>query len=172
MKKSEKIKLIKKSIRRNRYPIEDWRCSYYTNNNCYGYGLGAEYNENNYKIFPENEDEEYIYNLGCISGSKPARNIKEAERNFMADMKVLDILVRKSYLEERIQNGEWKVVLFYDQEDPDSYNFHFARQDVDGTWSHKEYCNGPVKRFDGNPEGCTDLQIVGYYILKVKINND
>lgn len=168
MKKSEKIELIRKSIRKNRYPIKDWRCSYYTHNNCYGYALGAEYSEDYYKIFPKNEDEEYIYNLGCISGSKPARNIEQAERNFISDMKVLGIFTRKSSLEEQICDEEWKVVLFYNDEDSDSYDFHLARQDANGEWSHKKYCNGPVRRLGETPEDCTELSLVGYYILKVE----
>lgn len=169
MKKEQKIELIRESIKKNRYPINDWKCSYYTKNNCYGYALGAEYNEINYKYFPENEDEEYIYNLGCISNSILAKDSRQAEKNFVSDMKVLGIDVRKSYLEEEVHDGEWKVVLFFDNSFIDSYDFHFARQNADGMWSHKEYCDGPVRILGATPEGCKDLDLVAYYMLRVKM---
>lgn len=161
MRKEEKIVLIQKSIRENKYPLKyDFR-DVYRKGNCYSYAVGSKYEECN--IWGD----EYIYNLGCISNQTPATNIQEAEKNFLKDMEVLGVRVRKSSLKEKILEGEWKVVLFYDDTFIDSYDFHFARQDIDGTWSHREYIDGPVRTLGKNPEGCTDLTFVSYYILKV-----
>lgn len=161
MNKEEKIALIRKSIQGNRYPLEyDYRDGY-RKGNCYSYAIGSKYEDNS--IFGE----EYIYNLGCISKQSPATNIQEAEKNFIKDMEVLGIQVRKSCLDEITLEGEWKIVLFYDDYFVDSYDFHFARQDKGGEWSHKEWIDGPVRILGKNPENCTDLSCVSYYVLKI-----
>lgn len=166
MEKERKIQLIRESMRKNRYPLKyEWRYSY-SDSNCYSYALGSGYREERYS-------EGYIYNLGSMSGYDPPKDKKEAEEAFIADMKVLGINVRKSSLEEEIQEGEWKVVLFFDYEFDEIIkipyrDFHFARQNEDGSWSHKEFKEGPVRQLSSNPEYCTDLDLVGYYMLKVE----
>lgn len=164
MEKERKIKLISESIKQNRYPLKyEWR-SIYADSNCYSYALGSSYKEERYS-------EGYIYNLGSMSGYDPPKDNKEAEEAFIADMKVLGINVRKSELQEKMDEGEWKVALYFGYE-PDEYldipfrDIHFARQNEDGTWSHKEFKEGPVRQLGLNPEYCTDLDLVGYYMLK------
>lgn len=167
MKKEEKIALIRNSLKNNTYPLKYDYSFAYKEGNCYSYALGSYYEES-YCLFSE---EEYIYNLGCISDSSPATTKQEAERNFINDMKILQILVRKSSLDEQLKENEWKVILFYDDAFIDSYDFHFARQDSDGNWSHKEFVNGPIRTLGSNPENCTDLSFVSYYALKVDKTN-
>lgn len=162
MKKDEKIALIRKCVETSNYPLKyDWK-AVYRKGNCYSYAIGSTYEEISVM------GEEYIYNLGCISNQAPATSIQEAGRNFKEDMSVIGIQVRNSCLQESIVEDEWKVVLFYDDRFFDSYDFHFARQDDDGNWSHREWIDGPVRRLGSNPEGCTDLTLVSYYILQVK----
>ncbi len=161
MKKEERIELIRKSIRENTYPLEYDYKDVYRKGNCYSYAIGSKCE--NGSIY----EEEYIYNLGCISNQAPATNVKEAERNFLKDMEILGVQARKSSLDEKILDGEWKVILFYEDVFIDSYDFHFARQDKDGNWSHREYINGPVRKLGKNPEGCTDLTFVNYYVLSI-----
>ncbi len=166
MVKERKIQLIRESIKQNRYPLKyEWR-SLYSDSNCYSYALGSSYKEEKYS-------EGYIYNLGSMSGYDPPRDKKETEEAFLSDMKVLGIKVRKSSLSEEMKEGEWKVALYFGYE-PDEYldipyrDIHFARQNEDGTWSHKEFIEGPVRNLGSTPEGCTDLELVGYYMLKVE----
>lgn len=167
MKKEKKIEQIRNSLKNNKYPLKYDFSIAYKKGNCYSYAIGSSYEEESF-LFSE---EEYIYNLGCISNSPPATTIEEAEKNFIRDMQKLEVLVRKSYLREPIHKDEWKVVLFYEDRFIDSYDFHFARQDEDGNWSHKEFINGPIQVLGSNPENCTDLTLVSYYILKViKVN--
>lgn len=163
MKKEEKIAIIRNSLRNNKYPLNYDFSVASKKGNCYSYAIGSSYEEENFLF----SGEEYIYNLGCISNSPPATTIEEAEKNFIADMKVLKVLVRKSSLTEPIKKDEWKVVLFYEDAFIDSYDFHFARQDEDGNWSHKEFINGPIRILGSNPENCTNLALVSYYVLKI-----
>lgn len=163
MEKERKIKLIRESIKQNRYPLKyEWR-SIYADSNCYSYALGSGYKENRHS-------EGYIYNLGSMSGYDPPKDNKEAEEAFMSDMKVLGIKVRKSSLDEEMQEGEWKVVLFFacELDEIPFRDFHFARQNEDGSWSHKECIEGPVRQLSSNPEYYTDLDLVGYYMLKIE----
>lgn len=165
MEKERKIQLIRESIKQNRYPLNyEWR-SLYEDSNCYSYALGSGYKE-------DRHSDEYIYNLGCMSGYDPPKDNKEAEEAFMSDMQVLGIKVKKSNLWEEIQEGEWKVALFFGYYFDDYFeiafrDFHFARQNINGNWSNKEFIDGPVKELGSIPEYCTELELVGYYILKV-----
>lgn len=168
MEKERKIELIRESMRKNRYPLKyEWR-TIYEDSNCYSYALGSGYKE-------DKHSKEYIYNLGCISGYAPPNNEKEVEEAFRNDMEVLGIKVRKSSLKEEVQEGVWKVALFFDYEFDEVLeipyrHFHFARQNEDRSWSHKEFIEGPVRQLSLNPEYCTDLDLVGYYMLKVEEN--
>ncbi len=164
MEKEKKIQLIRECINKNRYPLKyEWR-NCYQESNCYAYAIGSSYIE-------DRHSKEYIYNLGSVSNYAPPNSKEEAEEAFVADMQVLGIRVRKSNLEEKMKEGEWKVVLFFDCYY--FYNipfrdFHFARQNIDGNWSHKEFIEGPVRVLGSTPEYASDLDLVGYYILKVE----
>lgn len=161
MTKTEKISLIRESIQKNNYPLEYQSIDYWDSSNCYSYAIGSTYFEDRY-------EENYIYNLGYISNHYPAKNMKEAEYAFLADMEVLGIQVRKSDFNEPVHGQEWKVAFFYEDCFIDSYDFHFARQNADMSWSHQEGIWRPIRPLGDSPEYCTDLDFVGYYILKVK----
>lgn len=159
MNKSEKIKLIRESISQNNYPLQFKSMSLYESSNCYSYAIGSKYVED------KNADE-YIYNLGCMAGLKWPRNSKEAENAFIEDMKVLGIQVKKSFFMQPLQKDEWKVALFFQFWGGLFRDFHFARQDADGEWSHQEGIALPIYQIGENPEWCTHLDLVGYYVLK------
>lgn len=165
MRKEEKIALIRKSIQENRYPLQYQYLSYYKSSNCYSYAIGSKYVESE-------SDDEYIYNLGCMSGLYPARNRLEAEKAFISDMDVIGINVRKSSFEEQLHEQEWKIAFFYDDYCVYFYDFHFARQNADGSWSHQEGIRRPIRCFEYSPEYCTDIELLGYYILKVNKSNN
>lgn len=162
MKKSKKILMIRKSIKENRYPLPISKEDAKLDGNCYAYAIGSKYEED-----PENTEDEYIYNLGNMSNlTNEPTCIEEAEEMFIADMKVLGISVRKSYLKEKVRDGEWKVVFFF-KNDYD-YDFHFARQDKNGKWSEKECINGRVRRLGRTPKCRRCYELVGYYMLSCK----
>lgn len=162
MKKKEKIQLICKSIKENRYPLKISKKDTYLKGNCYAYAIGSKYEESDTYY-----DREYIYNLGSISNLPDPATSKEAENAFIADMKVLDISVRESYLKEKVKKGEWKIALFF-EEDNNFHDFHFIRQDEDGKWSEKEGINGKVKKMGRRPKCRKGYILVGYYMLNCK----
>lgn len=163
MKKSEKTRMIRETIRKNRYPLPIQKEDAKLDGNCYAYAIGSKYEED-----PENNNgDEYIYNLGNMSNFKhEPTSIEEAEKMFLADMKVLGISARKSYLKEKIENGEWKIAFFLKNDD--DYDFHFVRQDKDGKWSEKECINGRVRKLGMKPKCRRHYELVGYYILSCK----
>lgn len=159
MDKDEKILKIRESITQNKYPLE--YDSFFNSGNCYAYAIGSKFRDLDFR-------KDYIYNLGNISHIiYPPKTLSEAEKAFKLDMDVLGISCRKSSYQEILLPNEWKVILFYDDCFEDSYDFHFIRQDKDGSWSYKEGMNGRVWAFDGNPENACELDFVGYYILKI-----
>lgn len=159
MDREEKILKIRKSILQNKYPLK--YNPFFDSGNCYAYAIGSNFKDVDFM-------NDFIYNLGNISQIiYPPRTLLEAEKAFILDMQVLGINCRKSSFQETLLANEWKVILFYDDWFEDSYDFHFIRQDKDGSWSYKEGMNGRTWSFNGNPENASELDVVGYYILKV-----
>lgn len=159
MKKEEKILLVRESINENSYPLDYEYPTDSQSSNCYSYAIGATFVESKYA-------NEYIYNIGCMGDKKTPKNIKEAEEAFLADMEKLRINVKKTTLEEPIIRNQWKVAFFFDEWFEDLHDFHFARQNADGEWSHKEGINWPIRPLGQSPIGCTDMELVGYYTLE------
>lgn len=158
MDRKEKRARIRESIVRNKYPLK--YDPFFDSGNCYAYAIGSKFKD------PDGYD--YIYNLGNISHIiYPPTTMLEAERAFKYDMAFLKISCRDSSFQEALSPDEWKVILFYDDYFKDSYDFHFIRQDKDGTWSYKDGVYGKTYSFNGNPEKACELAFVGYYILKV-----
>ena len=159
MTREEKINEIRKCILKNKYPF-DMPINFY-NGNCYAYALLS--------TFIDKDTYDYIYNLGNISQVfYPPKSIEEAKKAFEYDMETLGIDYFLCSYDDSLENDEWKVALFYDSYDKDSYNFHFMVQNSNGNWSHKKYFGGPLRNFGNNNPIYynTDLTFVGFYILK------
>ncbi len=161
MKKSKKIEEICKSIKQNRYPLKtSWEHSK-LKGNCYAYAIGSKYEEDS----ASSCEEEYIYNLGNIANLPYPETIEEAKRAFIADMNVLGITVEESDLKQKVRNGQWKIVFFFDENDKE-HDFHFARQDKNRKWSNKCGIDGPITRLGRIPKHYPEYTLVGYYILE------
>lgn len=162
MERKEKIARIRESMLKNQYPLEfnQYHCN---KENCYAYMLGSDFEDND-------PDEDYIYNLGCISQTIMPRTIPEAEEAFYKDMDALGVDCRRCELDAKVNPGEWKIVFFFEGTFTDEYDFHFVREDKGGGWSHKAGFHGGVWRFGRDPRCMTDLDFVGCYILKIRTN--
>ena len=137
--------------------------------NCYGYVF-------NMWIVSE-EDHRFSY-LGWTEMEDNVCYTKEdAEKAFLLDMRNLGFKVRKINKAPKPKNNKINIAFFIGKTiDKANGDFHFARQNHDGTWSHKLGFEGKVERFV-NMDGKTclphesdyeEIEFVGYYQVSIK----
>lgn len=109
-------------------------------NNCYTYAI-------NQYVNPYTSDPYYDYghcqvgNLGgklksCRKNAERTNDYEEYIKFAKADLNDLKYDIIESTFEEVITDKEaWKVAFCYDEE---GYDYHWYRQNLDGTWSHKQ----------------------------------
>ena len=157
MTREEKIEIIRKTIEEKTY----LNTRYF--DNCYAYAIKS--------TFHDNDDYDYIYNLGNMSHVYyPPQNLEEAKEALILDMEKLGIECIECSLNDDVNENEWKVALFYDDYFNDSYDFHLLRQNEDGSWSHKRAIHGKIDDY-GNIDPRIldfDLDFVGFFKLSFK----
>lgn len=91
--------------------------------NCYMYAINYQKDNN-----PRD--------VGELSGNliKDYYTVDEIKERLFEDMKMLNMEIKKATYEEECLENEWKIALFYREEDGD---FHFLREDYHNRWSHK-----------------------------------
>ncbi|MBQ8844806.1 MAG: hypothetical protein IJ008_02190 [Clostridia bacterium] len=168
------IKKIRKHIKENDYPTISpcikrndpmLRCNY----NCYGYvfGLtGEQYQDIN---------QQGVWNLGFTDQTfgfvERFGNPNVVRYLLKNDFKKLKLKLYESNENEKLNQGEIKFALYSCEQD-----FHFVRQDADGTWSHKmgwncveekfETENGKLKKYF--PRGDKNYELMGIYKSRLK----
>lgn len=145
------IKKIRKYIKENDYPTVSpcikkndpmLRCNY----NCYGYVFG--FTGEQYKDI----NEYGVWNLGFTDQTfgliERFGNPIVVNRLLKQDFKKFKLKLFDSYEKEKIEDGEIKFAVYGCEQD-----FHFVRQDADGTWSHKMGWNCVEEEFKTEPDG-------------------
>jgi len=148
------------------------------NNNCYTYAINQPFNP-----YTKEKYTDYGYcQPGYLGGKKKEGRDKYNYNNHeilidlaKKDLEDLGFEMTESVFEEYIENENcWKIAFAYDDTD-----YHWYRQNIDGTWSHKPG-QGEVKNYDAddnviyNPRECNRGRykyFVGFYMIK-KINNN
>ena len=133
VRKIEDVELLKRILKSKKYPpyspyladgLEEVAGKY----NCYAHIWGLDKGE--IEQFPENE----VFDIPGFSGLEfefPSSEEDLVQKVFQ-DMDLLDVDIRISTVDEPLQADEWKIAIYYSDHD-----YHFMRQDRDGTWSHK-----------------------------------
>ena len=148
-----------------------------TENNCYTYAINRlEYYEDYHQCQPGN--------LGSGDKRDPRDIFRIDSKKYYTDMidyvkmdlKKIGMEIISSTYEEYIENPQaWKVCLVQDIH-YDSYyrDYHWYRQNLDGTWSHKPGKNSIINKDDKgeaiyNPKECSRERyntFIGFYIIK------
>ena len=143
---------------------------YCWNNNCYTYAINQPINPYTNKPY-ENYAHCQPGNLGGKGSEYGNLRCSVESINFAKlDLKELGYDIIESSLEEYVDDTNcWKVAFCYSNND-----YHWYRQNIDGTWSHK-WGTEEVKYRDEdgniirNPEKCNRgryKNFVGFYLIK------
>lgn len=144
----------------------------YRNNNCYTYAINQRINPYTKKPYAS-----YGHCQPGILGGK-WKNIdvgffdyKNFPKKIKADLRDIGYDLIPSTYEEYVEDKRaWKIAYCYEEYG----DYHFYRQNKDGTWSHKQG-RGAVKKYDDNgeliynPMTCARGKyniFVGFYIIK------
>ena len=115
-------------------------------NNCYSYAF-------NDIVSLQDRDEKL--QPGELSGGKyESETCESIVSHFMRDYP--ERKIRRSFLEEEIECDRYKIGLAI-ASDPDNFDYHFYRQDLDGLWSHKPGENDVIN-VDASHKNMTDPQ--------------
>ena len=126
----------------NNPSFEDDIGKYDLNTNCYCYALGITFPKIFYKKYMKYSIEPFCHNLGFASRHLFAATENEKLENFYRDLDVLNIKYYESGLNQDNFYGGYKIALYLSR-----YDFHFLRQNVDGSWSEKRgYAGNVIKR--------------------------
>jgi len=158
---------------------EKWKkCSIRENTNCYAYALDLPIDPKTERRFISwehiqpgnicNRKGKVIF-WDSIIRKLDKKGIKYFISEFRKDCKYLGYEVRKSSYKESRRGDWWKVALCFDKED-----YHWYRQNDDGTWSHKmgmaEASNKDKKdKVITNPETCNRgsyRKFKGYFLIR------
>jgi hypothetical protein len=144
-------------------------------NNCYTYAINQPINPFTNTIY-----DSWVKcqpgNLGGM-GIDKGNLVRASKKSIVLarkDLKKLGYELLKTTYKKQIKSNEecWKVAFCYTNND-----YHWYRQNLDGTWSHKRGLYGKVLNVDEdkniiyNPEICNRgdyVNFVGFYIIKKK----
>lgn len=150
----------------------------HSNNNCYTYAINQHVNPYTNKPY-----ESYSYCQPGLLGGVGKYNRKHFDTDFdvylkyiQADLYDIGYNITVSTYDEYVEDDKaWKIAFCFER----GYDYHFYRQNKDGTWSHKQG-SSKVVRFDNsgntiyNPEECDRgaySTFVGFYIIKPMVKH-
>ena len=171
LKNSDEIKMIKSFIKRNAYPPV---APHYQSNlvfvggkyNSYTHIWGFDYDQISLLPFDPPISDVPGFSILNFENIKDKDELLERVRS---DMDFLGVDIQDDVRDEKVENGEWRIAIYLG----DKNDFHFMRENADGTWSHKigyhhiiETKEYPPQKLDTGVEQIYDL--IGVYRLKVR----
>ena len=111
--------------------------------NCYAYAMNLQKNPITGEKFPKRGEGGFALQPGDLCGIR-LTNLRPStiEALVSLDCRKIGYTFRETTFEKPVEKGNWKVALVIRNDD-----YHWYRQNEDGTWSHKPG-NTPVKNTD------------------------
>lgn len=128
-------------------PVFEENQKKYTNGNCYSYALGLSNPDGVSNVIMQTG-----MNIGYVGGSLVTSNDPEKYLyGIQKDFETLEVDFYDSAIGEENKHGGYKIAFYVSPKD-----FHFIRQNIDGSWSHKvgyskviKMVNEPGETFEG-----------------------
>lgn len=109
-------------------PVFEENPKKYTNGNCYSYALGLSNPEGVSNVIMQTG-----MNIGYVGGNLVTSNEpKKYLYGIQKDFETLEVDFYDSAIGEENKHGGYKIAFYVSPKD-----FHFIRQNIDGSWSHK-----------------------------------
>ena len=149
-------------------PLFDEKEGKYDNCNCYCYALGITAPDIFAKTFEYKEIDEFGHNIGFMTNEMHCSiNLDDNLYYLQSDLEKLEIDSYECTMFCDTHHGGYKIAFFKSPHD-----FHFIRQNIDGTWSHKlgytpviERIEMPQERVLGKYNYIKTLEIVKPVIM-------
>jgi hypothetical protein len=139
--------------------------------NCYAYAMNLQRNPRTGENFPSRGNGEFALQPGELAGIEPnmllVNNSAYIVQMAVMDAKASGRIFKEIGENDRVASGNWKIALVLDPGE----DYHFYRQNDDGTWSHKPG-QSPVTNEDNSKQIITNpktadrgsyTMFIGYY---------
>lgn len=124
---------------------KDYRWNLYNEGNCYCYALMLPTPGAFIRAYYSKDKHEFPHDVGFLSGKEYSDDIDVCYDNLRSDLDYLGIDYYDSDIDSSNKHNGYKIAFLKSIND-----FHFLRQNIDGTWSHKKGYDQIIERI--NPE--------------------
>ena len=166
------VKEIQKVFSRAKMPFRRENQKYTLTNayqiNCFGHSVLNFSNQDIRKICKNYKEEFFnflwIYNEFDFRGKNlKAETIRDVyQSELLSRVKKLGLKIKECDLDEELNDNEWRVALYF-KADKNEEDFHFFKQEKDGTWSSKAGQSRFIQKFNTLPCVFRD----GYKLQKI-----
>lgn len=119
----------------------DSKWKLYTEGNCYCYALMLPTPRVFVRAYYLKSKHEFPHDVGFLSGKKYSDDIDICYDNLRSDLDFLGVDYYETTNDAYNSHGGYKISFLKSIDD-----FHFLRQNIDGTWSHKRGYNSYIER--------------------------
>lgn len=119
----------------------DSKWKLYTEGNCYCYALMLPTPRVFVRTYYSKGKHEFPHNVGFLSGKEYSDDIDICYDNLRSDLDFLGVDYYETNNDAYNSHGGYKISFLKSIDD-----FHFLRQNIDGTWSHKRGYNSYIER--------------------------
>lgn len=116
-------------------PVFEENLKKYNHTNCYCYALGIDYPRLFFERYLYAEIDSFYHELGFISRCSKPYVISKKIENLYKDLETLNIRFYETDIDSQTKHDGYKIA-FYNCDN--SCDFHFFRQNIDGSWSEKQ----------------------------------
>lgn len=119
----------------------DSKWKLYTEGNCYCYALMLPTPKVFVRAYYSKSKHEFPHDVGFLSGKEHSDDIDICYDNLRSDLDFLGVDYYETNNDAYNSHGGYKISFLKSIDD-----FHFLRQNIDGTWSHKRGYNSYIER--------------------------
>lgn len=114
---------------------------FYLNGNCYCYALMIPTPDIFNDSYNSKSKFAFSHDVGFLAGNEYSNDVGDCITNLKDDLEFLDISYYDSDIDEETKHNGYKIAFYKSPDD-----FHFLRENKDGTWSHKLGYDGKIVR--------------------------
>lgn len=114
---------------------------FYLNGNCYCYALMIPTPDVFNDSYNSKSKLAFSHDIGFLTGNEYSNDVGDCITNLESDLDFLNISYYDSDIDEENKHNGYKIAFYKSFDD-----FHFLRENKDGTWSHKLGYDGKIVR--------------------------